>query len=204
MAPWARAAVVVYPALAFALGVVGFIYAPHFRLFFHEFRLAYDAARNNNTGFVLPPAPSVPNWNLWFSPFSIAARIVFLIWQYRAASVARQLGYPARHSPGWGVAFWFIPVVNFWMPYQAIRDCLPPGHPERKTVLQVWILLLVSSVAIPWLAIFSGYARPVGVVVLVGLGLLEAVVAFRAHRVVKAVGQQHRQGVASRYRQPTL
>ncbi|HWE70983.1 MAG TPA: DUF4328 domain-containing protein [Acidimicrobiales bacterium] len=202
MAPWARAAVVIYPIIAFTLGVVGFIYAPQLRLFFHELRLAFDAAQNDNTGFVLPPSPSVPDWNLWLSPFSIAARIVFLIWQYRAARVARQLGYPARHSPGWGVAFWFIPVVNFWMPYQAIRDCLPPGHPERKSVLQIWLLLLVSVVAVDWLTIGSGYARPIGVVVLVGSGLLEAFVAFRAYRVVMAVGEQHRQGVASQYQRP--
>jgi hypothetical protein len=202
MAPWARAAVVIYPIISLTLGVLGFIYAPQFRHFFHELRLAFDAAQTDNTGFVLPPTPSVPEFNLWFTPFTIAARIVFLIWQYRAASVARQLGYPARHSPGWGVAFWFIPVVNIWMPYQAIRDCLPPGHPERKRVLQVWLLLLVSSVAIPWFLIGSGYARPVWVVGLVGLGLVEAFVAVRAYRVVAAVGAEHRRAVAAPYRQP--
>ncbi|HVB93962.1 MAG TPA: DUF4328 domain-containing protein [Acidimicrobiales bacterium] len=202
MTPWARAAVVIYPVVAFTLGVVGFIYAPRYRLFFHELRLAFDAAQNANGQFVSPPAPSVPDWNLLFAPFSIAAQIVFLIWQYRAATVARQLGYPARHSPGWGVAFWFIPIVNFWMPYQAIRDCLPPGHRERKTLLQVWILLLVSDVTIPWLTIGSAYARPIGVAVLVGLGVLEAFVAFRAYRVVMAVGEQHRQGVVSLYQHP--
>ena len=202
MAPWARAAVVLYPIIALASGVVGFIYASRYQLFFHELRLAFDATQNSNGQFVAPPAPSVPDWNLLFFPFSIAARIVFLIWQYRAASVARQLGYPARHSPGWGVAFWFIPVVDLWMPYQAIRDCLPPGHPERKSVLAVWLLLILTTVAIPWLTLGSAYDRPLGVAVLVGLGLLEAFVAVRAYRVVMAIGEQHRQGVASLYPQP--
>jgi hypothetical protein len=202
MSPWARAAVVVYPVVGFTLGVVGFIYAPRYRFFFHELRLAFDAAQNDNAGFVAPPGPSVPNWNLLFAPFSIGAEIVFLIWQFRAASLARQLGYPARHSPGWGVAFWFIPIVNLWMPYQAIRDCLPPGHPERRSVLWVWLLVILSNLVIPWLIIGSGYDRPIGVAVLVGLGGLEAFVAFRAYRVVMAVGQQHRHGVASLYQQP--
>ncbi|MGH9096998.1 MAG: DUF4328 domain-containing protein [Acidimicrobiales bacterium] len=204
MSPWARAAVLLYPVVAFALGLLGFIYAPRYQHFFHQLRLAFDAAQNDNANFVAPPGPSVPDWNLLFAPLSLGAQIVFLIWQYRSASLARRLSYPARHSPGWGVGFWFIPIVNLWMPYQAIRDCLPPGHPERKSVLWVWLALLVSTVAVPWLTIFSAYDRPLGVGVLVGLGGLEAFMAFRAYRVVRAVGEQHRQGVASLYPQPGI
>lgn len=202
MAPWARAAVVFYPIIVFATGVLGFVYASRYQVFFHELRLAFDAAQNDNGQFVSPPAPSVPDWNLLLLPFSIAAQVVFLIWQYRAARVARQLGYPARHSPGWGVGVWFIPVVNFWMPYQAIRDCLLPGHRQRTSVLWVWLLLLLGSVSIPWLTIGSAYDRPVGVAVLVGLGVVEAFVGFRAYQVVMAVGEQHHQGAALIDQQP--
>ena len=56
--------------------------------------------------------------------------IVFAcIWQHRAASAARALGIASRRSPAWGVGSWFVPVVNLWMPYTAVRDCLPPGIP---------------------------------------------------------------------------
>jgi hypothetical protein len=201
MGTWTRLAVVVYPVIVFANGVTGWINAPRYAAFFHSLRLAFDHAQNGNT-FINPPAPGIPSWSLVFLPFSIAAEIVFLIWQYRAASVARQLGYPARHSPGWGVAFWFIPVVQFWMPYQAVRDCLPPGHPTRRIVLPVWILVMVTTATIPWLEFGSGYDRPLGVAVLVCLGVLEALVGFGAYRVVTAIGEEHRRAVAAPYRQP--
>jgi hypothetical protein len=60
---------------------------------------------------------------------TIGAVVVACMWQYRAASTARALGYAAKHSPGWGVGCWFVPIVALWMPYQALRDCLPPTIP---------------------------------------------------------------------------
>ena len=53
-----------------------------------------------------------------------AAAVVLLVWQYRAASLARCLGYPARRSPALGVVSWFLPVVNLWFPYQALARLL--------------------------------------------------------------------------------
>ena len=67
------------------------------------------------------------------------------IWQHRAASAARALGIPSRRSPAWGVGAWFVPVVNLWVPYSAIRDCLPPDDPHRQRVLQWWIAWLVAA-----------------------------------------------------------
>jgi hypothetical protein len=198
-APGARLAVVGYSMIAFATGVVDWIDAPHVDQFFHQLRLAFDNAQNGNP-VDIPASPGLTGWTDAFGLASIVLQILFLIWQYRAARLARQLGYPARHAPGWGVAFWFIPVVQFWMPYQAIRDCLPPGHPTRKTVLQVWVLLLVTSAALPWLAIGSGYDRPLGVAVLVCLAVGEAVMGYRAYRVVTAIGEAHRRAVADPYR----
>ena len=194
-APWARWAVVIYPMVAFATGVVGWIDAPQVAEFFHQLRLAFDNAQNGNS-VNIPASPGSTGWTDAFGLVSIVIQILFLIWQYRAARLARQLGYPARHSPGWGVAFWFIPVVQFWMPYQAIRDCLPPGHPTRKTVLQVWVLLLVTGVTLSWLAFGSGYDRPLGVAVLVCLAVAEAVMGYRAYRVVTAIGKEHRRAIA--------
>ena len=72
---------------------------------------------------------------------AIAAVVVACMWQYRAASTARALGLPAKHSPGWGVGSWFVPIVNYWMPYQAIRDCLAKDDPNRRVVALVLVLL---------------------------------------------------------------
>lgn len=65
---------------------------------------------------------------------AIVAVIFACRWQHRAASTARAIGLPAKHSPGWGVGSWFVPIVHLWMPYQALRDCLPADDPNRRLV----------------------------------------------------------------------
>ena len=51
---------------------------------------------------------------------------------------------PAAPPPGaW--ASWFVPVVNLWMPYSAVRDCLPHDDPHRPRVLHWWIAWLVAA-----------------------------------------------------------
>jgi hypothetical protein len=77
---------------------------------------------------------------------TIVAVVQACIWQYRAASTARALGYPAKHSPGWGVGSWFVPIVSLWMPYQAIRDCLAPGDPNRRIVRLFWICFIGQAI----------------------------------------------------------
>jgi hypothetical protein len=76
---------------------------------------------------------------------TVAAVIVACIWQHRAASAGRALGIPSRRSPAWGVGSWFVPIVNLWMPYSAVRDCLPPDHPYRRRVLHWWIAWLLTG-----------------------------------------------------------
>ena len=44
------------------------------------------------------------------------------------------------------------------MPYAAVRDCLPPGHPHRRRVLHWWIAWLLAgflSTAAGTTALFS-------------------------------------------------
>ena len=84
--------------------------------------------------------------------------IIACIWQHKAASAGRALGIPSQYSPAWGVGCWFVPIVNLWMPYGAVRDCLPPGHPHRPRVLHWWIAWLCTgllSVAAGTAALFS-------------------------------------------------
>ena len=80
-------------------------------------------------------------------PGGVAPFYVFLLrWQFQAAKTARFLSLPARRSPGLGVGSWFIPVVNFWFPYQSIRDCLPPGDPGRPVVARMWAFFIAVLV----------------------------------------------------------
>jgi hypothetical protein len=124
--------------------------------------------------------------------------VCFLIWQYRAATVARNLGYPARRSPGLGVGGWFIPLVNLWFPYQSLRDLLPPTHAMRRWALLAWLAYLGTSLfgtigaallALgPWVA---------GIAVLVLAAACLAAAVLLGWRLVVAVEQDHVAGVAA-------
>jgi hypothetical protein len=53
----------------------------------------------------------------------LTTSILFLMWIYRANSNARQLGAQGmKFSPGWSVGFYFIPILWFWKPYQAMKE----------------------------------------------------------------------------------
>jgi hypothetical protein len=142
--PMARVAVVM-PAVYFIAGLTTLrVNAAQWRILGHQFHVIWDDTRAGIT----PPSYNTPNL---FNPVTLAvgiitaaAVVVACIWQHRAASAARALGFPADRSPAWGVGCWFVPVVNLWMPYGAIRDCLPPGDPLRPRVLRWWIAFLAA------------------------------------------------------------
>jgi hypothetical protein len=139
--------------------------------------------------------PSVNGLQLLSTPVSILALVALIgiaLWTYRAATVASKLDYPAVRSPGAAIAGWLIPIINFWFPYQSVRDCLAPGNPERRAVGRWWLLYLVGTYG--WFAVFAigifldlsvaiALALPVAVVSLLAL--------FAAQRVVDAVSADH-------------
>jgi Domain of unknown function (DUF4328)/Protein of unknown function (DUF2510) len=141
MVPWAKVVAVVYPLVGVASTLTVLATSAGWANYFHSIRVAFDSA---SQGVQAPPVANPPMRADLFIPFAIAAEILFLVWQYRAATTARQLGYPARRSPGWGVASYFIPVVQLWFPYQALRDCLPPQH-DRGIVARVWALFIITQ-----------------------------------------------------------
>ena len=130
--------------------------------------------------------------NLPFSTLSLLGFVAIIIWSYKAATVASNLHYPARRGTVWAVIGWIVPVVNFWFPYQAIRDCLAPDNPERRTVKQWWtyyiVGLLIWVTAIPVAAFGSlAVALALAVPALVA-GMMEL---FLALRVIDAVEADH-------------
>ena len=107
--------------------------------------LARRAARHHATAVPRTRATASPPIGLLVGVLTLAAVVVACIWQHRAASAGRALGIPSRRSPAWGVGSWFVPIVNLWMPYSAVRDCLPPDHPYRPRVLQWWVAWLLAA-----------------------------------------------------------
>jgi hypothetical protein len=193
VAPFALAATLLIPAHAVYSAALAWFYLGGWRDYFHQLRVILD---NPGTPYTAPRLPE-PGGLLAVSLVILAAEILFWVWQYRAATVARALGYPARHSPGWGVGSWFVPVVNLWMPYQALRDCLPPGHPTGAVVLRTWLLLLACGLLAPGVFVAQVLDAPLGVVLFSVLVVLEGALGASAWTVVAATRQNHRQAVGA-------
>jgi hypothetical protein len=144
--PLARFAVAVPAVYFIVILLLQRVNADQLRSAGHQFRIDWHDAQNGIT----PPAYHEPGSaltpvGLLVGVLTIVAIVFACIWQHRAASAARALDIPSGSSPAWGVGSWFVPVVNLWMPYLAVRDCLPPGHPNRQRVLQWWIALLCAG-----------------------------------------------------------
>lgn len=192
---WARIALA-FPAVLLLVDLIGWVAdASQWRNFGHQFHLALNAAQNHQTAS-LPAAPEpYGGFSALLFLFGIAAIVVECVWQFRAASAARAMGLPAKRSPGWGVGFWFIPVVNLWMPYQAIRDCLAHDDPNRAMVLRFWLLYLGMDFGAGLTIIGLMASTPVGVVFALGAGLCALGVLATAPRVVMSIAVAHRAAV---------
>jgi hypothetical protein len=129
---------------------------------------------------------------------AIAAVVGACMWQHRAASTARALGYAAKHSPGWGVGCWFVPIVNLWMPYQAIRDCLAPGDPNRRLVKQFWFCFIGQQVFLPAVIVTGFFSSGVSLALSIPGALLALGLVSTAPRFVTAIAAAHREAVGSR------
>lgn len=190
---WGRRALVAYGLLAVGtLLVFVLYYASAYHPLVHWFREANTASQN---GQAAPPLPTIPNagYLYLFSLPALAAQVLLLIWQFRAAKAAQWLRLPARHRPGWGVGFWFIPIANFFCPYQALRDCLPPQDPNRGRVLRFWLFLIAVELVDVGGEVSSVFSRPAGIVLLVVAALLWLVVVADGLKVIGSIEASHRQ-----------
>lgn len=189
----ARWAILALAAVAVGITALRIGYGNWFATYVHWLRVAWHAAQ---VGARAPTPPAVPAGYLTLvylgGLVEAAAGVLFLVWQHRAASAARWLGLPGRHTPAWGIAFWFIPVANLWCPYQALRDCLPPGHPGRRLVLGCWLLYLGTGVTTLGAYVAAAFSRPAGVAVLVLLAVLWLSVLVLGRRLVTVVADAHR------------
>jgi hypothetical protein len=183
------------PGIATLVNLIAWVStASAWRAFGHQFHVA-ETVQNTR----LAPFPTMPNPLGGYSSLvflaTIGAIVLECIWQFRAATAARALQLPAKRSPGWGVAFWFIPVVNFWMPYQALRDCLAPGDASRALVSRYW-LFYVGMLAGNVLTLIGLMAStPVGVVFSLAAGVCALGVLATAPKVVTAIATAHRAAV---------
>jgi hypothetical protein len=183
---------------AVCLIVLGLTYcatASQYADFFHAMRVSLH--RLGSGGQPITSFPTYPVWTSVFAIPSLVSEVTFFVWQFRSAQVARSIGYPARHSPGWGIGCWFVPIVNIWMPYQAVRDLLPSSHPARRGLLVAWLALVAVSTVDGGIPILLAERRPFGLALFVVTVVLECSIAVFARRFIRAVEEDHRRAVAN-------
>jgi hypothetical protein len=84
---------------------------------------------------------------------AIATMIVFSMWIYRANFNSRALGAKnMKFTPGWSVGYYFIPFLNLWRPYQAMKEIWKTSKnptawegEERGAILPWWWLLFLVA-----------------------------------------------------------
>jgi hypothetical protein len=187
MLGWAQAATIVYVVTTAISLSIELTRSAAFRRYVHWY---HEVLTHLGTpGYVQPHAPTVlPTWFFLFAIPGIAAIVIFLMWQYRAASAGRALGWPAARSQGWGVGCWFVPIVNLWMPMQALRDCLPPGHPRRGAVWKLLAAWLITQGTGGCAAPVYAYAKSAGLVLFAVYLAADVAVLVIMLRLIRAIG----------------
>lgn len=83
----------------------------------------------------------------------VVSGILILRWIHRANYNARQLGAEGMEfSPGWSIGYYFIPILNLWKPYQAMKEIwkaskAPSDWRSQSTsgILPLWWFLWLVS-----------------------------------------------------------
>jgi Domain of unknown function (DUF4328)/Protein of unknown function (DUF2510) len=168
-------------------------------------RVIRDAVTFAETAQGSPDAvPFAGDSVIWMTLASLSGLLMWLplmlliVWAHRCATTAAALGMPAEHEPVWAVVGWIVPVINFWFPYQSVRDCLPPDHPARRDVLRWWFGYLAVGVGGPVLVILALIDITAFMVALVIVAVLAAATMLVGLRVVEAINAAHRATLAGR------
>jgi hypothetical protein len=78
--------------------------------------------------------------------------LLFLRWLHLAVRTAKLLGLEPGTTPGWAVAWWFIPLAHFYDPYLVVRGlclCLGGARKAAAAVTAWWTAWVLGGAA--WL-----------------------------------------------------
>ncbi|HEX2266895.1 MAG TPA: DUF4328 domain-containing protein [Actinomycetota bacterium] len=68
---------------------------------------------------------------LFLGFYPAPAAIAWLLWQYRTHQNLNALGSTGfSYTPGWSIAWWFIPIAIFAMPYRMVRELWKASDPS--------------------------------------------------------------------------
>lgn len=199
---WVAAAIA-----AFYLVVSAFMFHGLFEGFFDMIDEAstnagrYPGSRVGTTGTTGTPFTSVEDDLAWMNLASpllnllqlgqLAIGVLFAVWLYKAAKLADRLGLRGGLQPYWAILGFIVPIVNLWFPLLVARDCLPPGHPGRRSALAWWLLYMgasLSGVGVLFLSLVSLPLAVTAALVAAGIGFMAVV---KARDTIGAIGSCH-------------
>ena len=154
-----------------------------------DFRAANQHAAVSHHGFGFAGPQLVLDG---FAALSLGAQVLFMIWLYRAATVAQRVGLPARRATMWAWLGFLVPVVNLWFPYQVAADATPAGDPARRRVTWWWTCWIAQMFITFPIAVTSYFSRPVAVLLAVGFSAVPVAAAVQGRAVVAATVVAHR------------
>ena len=86
----------------------------------------------------------------------IATAILFSMWLYRVSYNLSPLGIRSRkHTPGWTVAYFYIPIINLYRPYQAIKEIWQASNPETDLTNSNWQQTSTSYILGLWWTLWA-------------------------------------------------
>lgn len=183
-----------------AVVIGGVVYVAQFFLiayaasrFWDEFRVWFDQIDLSSSNDQ-PGTPDFAHNLTWVYVVDLplaAIGIIFMLWLRRAAAFARRAGLPAARDPMWAVLGFFVPIVNFWFPYQVARDLFPPGHPGRHLVTRWWASWIVLSVSVYPLWLVAIFSTAVSYVVAAVAGAVAIWAATTTHAMIEACRSAH-------------
>ena len=177
-ARWLRPLLVIWP-LALAVSAASFGLA---------FKSLVDSVRDNTT--------VTPSGWIYVADaaglVSIGLLIARMIWLNRAGELARAVGLPLVRSPIASAIGWLVPVINYWWPYQGVRDLFPDGERPRRRLGWWWACWVTSSVITVAAGAIAAFLPTAFGVLIVAVALVPGVVgAALEHRLVADVGAAH-------------
>ncbi|HSO31964.1 MAG TPA: DUF4328 domain-containing protein [Labilithrix sp.] len=69
---------------------------------------------------------------------SLGGGVLFLVWIHQASKNAHSFRQGLAITPGWSVAWWFIPVASLWKPYQALAEIWRASDPSVPRGDESW------------------------------------------------------------------
>ena len=133
----------------------------------------------------------------------IATVVVFLMWLYRVSNNVAAFGGSTQHSSGWAVGSFFVPFMNLFVPYQAVRDIWKKSEPNAADAFSYgvsppgffpawWGFWLASNFAANIYFRMSWREAPIEGTAIVGIlsEILSIAAAVFAIRVVKEIDRR--------------